>query len=100
MSIRLHQKVELIRERNTSNSRFVVSATGRGHYFGELYRRSDMCAYKLVDFENKQYPIMENYDQFLSIRYGENYMQLPPEDKRERHAFIEIDLHNGINGTR
>lgn len=32
-------------------------------------------------FEDKQYKIIEDWDYFLSLRYGD-YMQLPPEDQR------------------
>lgn len=38
----------------------------------------------MVDFEGKQYPAFEQYDEYLKYQYG-NYMQLPPEDKRVSH---------------
>ena len=39
----------------------------------------------LTDFEDTQFYILENYDYPLKAQYG-NYMQIPPEDKREQHA--------------
>lgn len=38
----------------------------------------------LVDFENKKYPAINNYDQYLTSIYGE-YMKLPPIEKRKTH---------------
>ena len=42
-----------------------------------------------IKFEGKEFPIMHNYDNYLSIMYG-NYMKLPPEDKREFHICGKI----------
>ena len=74
------------------DSRDVVSATGSGHYFHEIYSREVLCNYAEGDFEGRKFPIPMKYDAFLSQLYGNNYMQIPPVEKRERHAVIEIDL--------
>jgi len=43
-------------------------------------------------FEDTSFPGPKNYDACLSSLYG-NYMQLPPEDKREnRHQIMEMDF--------
>lgn len=34
-----------------------------------------------LSFEGIQFPVISNYDYFLTLRYG-NYMELPPEDQR------------------
>ena len=44
---------------------------------------------KQIQFEDRLFPIMHNYDDYLSIMYGD-YMTLPPEDKREFHCCGEI----------
>ena len=36
--------------------------------------------------------IPKDFDYYLSIRYGGNYMELPPEDKRERHVYAKLEL--------
>ena len=38
-----------------------------------------------VTFEGKEYPAPNGYIQYLSQLYGNNYMQLPPADKRQTH---------------
>ena len=43
-------------------------------------------------FEDTALPGPKDYDAFLSSLYG-NYMELPPEDKREnRHQIMELDF--------
>ena len=40
-----------------------------------------------VPFENKNYPAPKLHHEFLLQMYGEDYMQLPPENKRIHHEF-------------
>lgn len=52
-----------------------------------------------VTFEGKKYKTLGDYEFFLKRIYGENYMQLPPVEKRVTHQPIEIsfDLTDGKN---
>lgn len=53
---------------------------------------------RMVDaqFEDKQFPIPVGAKEWLRIRYGENYMDLPPENKRgiKLDTFVRIDLEH------
>lgn len=82
------------------NSKYVVSATGSGHYFGEIYEREKMCCYKDLIFEGKYYPFMEDVDYFCKMRFGDNYMELPPNEKREKHMYISLNLYYGVNNVK
>ena len=73
------------------NSRFVTVPTGRGHYFGEMYERSDVDRTVLHRFEDRMYPIPYNWEKHLRQLYGD-YMQIPPEDKREQHWVKSVDF--------
>lgn len=74
-----------------NNSKYVVCATGIKHYFGEIFLRDEYCTTKYIEFENHQFKIIKNVDKALNRLYG-NYMQLPPENKREHHFVLEIKL--------
>lgn len=45
-----------------------------------------------VIFENKEVMGIENYDAYLSQKYG-NYMKIPPHDKQRQHNFYYLDLN-------
>lgn len=46
----------------------------------------------VYSFENVDFPGVKDYDQYLTISYGD-YMQLPPEDQREnRHLIVKVDF--------
>ncbi|MCQ2072806.1 MAG: LicD family protein [Bacteroidaceae bacterium] len=50
--------------------------------------KSSLGKPQYVPFENYCFPIPENADEFLKVRYGD-YMQLPPEDQRvPHHGFV------------
>ncbi len=54
-------------------------------------RVRDVFPLKLADFEGKKFPIPSNSDAYLKTLYGDDYMQLPPPEKRISHAHtIEI----------
>lgn len=38
-----------------------------------------------VPFEDKYYPVLVGYDEYLKACYGENYMQIPPKEKQISH---------------
>jgi lipopolysaccharide cholinephosphotransferase len=43
-------------------------------------------------FEGHQFYVPKNYKKWLQVRYGDSYMNLPPEHKRKWHAVkIECD---------
>lgn len=74
------------------NSKYVVSATGAGHYFGETYLRKSVCEFEEREFESYMFPVVKDIDYFLTKRYGKDYMDVPPLEKQERHAYISVKL--------
>lgn len=45
----------------------------------------------MYEFEGEKFYSFENYDKALSDVYGD-YMWIPPEEKRERHIIVELEL--------
>lgn len=70
----------------------VTSPAGRGGYLGEMMSLEDLVPPVLAPFENYEFYIAKNVTKHLKLLYGDNYMQLPPEDKRERHFVCELKL--------
>lgn len=63
----------------------------RGRYWPK-FTRADVEELIPAEFEGKQYPIPKNYDDILRRCYGD-YMELPPEDKRQpTHNIVECKL--------
>lgn len=44
-----------------------------------------------ITFHGKKYMAPNNVDEYLSNKYGQNFMEIPPENKRRTHAF-KIDV--------
>ena len=73
-------------------TKYVVCPSGACHYFGEIYLREQMEQTKTVDYSGIQVKIPQDPHYYLNIRYGSNYMQVPSEENRERHAYVEVKL--------
>lgn len=58
----------------------------------EIYHTKTVYSYAKYEFENSLFWGPEDFDAFLSVSYGKNYMQLPPVEKREIHSFLRLKL--------
>ena len=76
---------------NNNKTIDVGDPTGAKHYFGEIYKREDICIFKRVPFAGVELPIPFGAEKILCQRYGTNYMELPPENKIEKHTIIELN---------
>lgn len=74
-----------------NKSRFVTVPVGRNHFFGEMYERRDFCKTVEHSFEGKKLFVPIAYDKYLKHMYGD-YMVMPPDGKKETHAFFELDF--------
>lgn len=72
---------------NNSESDYKFVGIGK-----EIYPTRKAYAYTKYEFENTEFRGPEDYDTFLSVSYGKNYMQLPPVEKRETHSFLRLKL--------
>lgn len=83
--------VEFYKRRHVSNSGpYAGFAVEQCSDF--LCKVEDIYPLKKIDFEDVKVWAPNNPDSLLRSQYGENYMQLPPEDKRHTHSqSISID---------
>lgn len=76
--------------RHHGRTTFITAPTGRKNYMGEILQRSWWCPQQLSKFENAEFFIPADSHNYLKTLFGESYMQLPPEDKRERHFVVKL----------
>ncbi len=60
-------------------------------YYREYFKREVFASSIEVMFEGKKFFAPVGYEEYLQNLYGD-YMQIPPEDKRERHIALKIDF--------
>ena len=75
-------------------SETVTAPAGRKGYFGEMLHRTEILPARLIQFEGQDFYTFKNVEEYLRQLYGENYMQLPPENKRERHCVYKLKFTN------
>lgn len=69
------------------NSQLTIS-----NYSGIITPADEWLPAKKIQFEDIMINVPNNIEKYLERAYGKNYMQLPPEDKREQHFCVELDL--------
>lgn len=74
------------------NSKELCIPTGVKHFYGERYKRGLFSAFFPVKFAGLQLPVPVQAEEILRQRYGENYMEEPPQSEQVRHALIELKL--------
>ena len=62
------------------------------YYMKKKYPQSAFAKETYLEFENMMLPVMQGYEEYLSIAFGE-YMELPPVEKQvPHHDLVELDL--------
>lgn len=86
---------QVIRYRKTN---LITSATGRRHYFGEMYPIDVFFPLSELEFIDHKFYVPGKWQKYLKGNYGDDYMKLPPTNKRESHFITEISLQrNNFN---
>lgn len=66
--------------------------TGRALYGGEILPYDVFVPTRRAMFEGMEVNLPRQAEVYLANLYGGDYMQLPPEDKRERHFIVDFQL--------
>lgn len=78
--------------RHKKDTGIITAPTGRKYYNGEIIKKSWWKPFQLMPFEDKEFCAMNEPHKYLANLYGNDYMQLPPVDKRERHFCVKLDF--------
>lgn len=73
------------------DTKIVAIPTGGQHFKGERLPREWMFPPVRAAFEDRSYYVMRKNKKYLKKTFG-NYMELPPEEKREHHALLKFEL--------
>lgn len=60
--------------------------------YTSMLNREDIYPTKFLEFENIKVRFPKKPKAYLARRYGEDYMTLPPVDKRHNHPPVELDF--------
>ena len=74
------------------NSKYVSIPAGKWHFFGEMYERKKFCKLEEMEFAGIRMPVCSNMDEYMTILYGEKYMDIPSPNKREKHLCWSFKL--------
>lgn len=66
-------------------SEYVGLATWNDNSAGLIQPHDAFAKRTTLPFEGYEFPVSADYENYLRNRYGNDYMELPPEDKRESH---------------
>lgn len=70
----------------------LTSATGRKHYFGEIYPSNIFFPLEEAKFENHIFYVPRKYKVYLEGNYGRDFMIIPKKEQRESHFITELKI--------
>ena len=73
-------------------SALLTSATGRRHYFGEIYSKDVFLPLGEMKFIDHSFYAPHKWEVYLEGNYGSDYMTPPPSYERESHFITEFSL--------
>lgn len=77
---------------NKRNTSYVMNLGGTYNYNKETLTKDIVENLVLLDFEGYMFPVPKEFHRYLTQVYGDDYMELPPEEKRVQHAIVELDF--------
>ena len=73
-------------------TKLLTSATGRKHYFGEIYPEDSFFPLVELEFNDYRFYAPKRWRDYLEGNYGIDYMILPDKGKRESHFITKISI--------
>lgn len=72
----------------------VTIPTGTRLYLGEMLNRNTWLPFSKGVFNGVEVNLPKDPDFYCKNLYGNNYMQLPPVEKRETHPIVKLSFLN------
>ncbi|MFK4785463.1 phosphorylcholine transferase LicD [Fusobacterium sp. MFO224] len=89
--VKIREKLIILEEKR--NFKYYCNLAGGYPMKKESQLISDIFPAKKLSFENREYYVPKNYKKYLKTVYGENYMKLPPVEKRIEHNPVEVKFN-------
>ena len=83
--------LKFVRSNNKKKSNYCAHYFGRAKYKQSVYSSSLFNKQKLLDFETTKFYVMDGVEEYLTDRYGPNYMKLPDEATKAIYQSHVID---------
>jgi len=83
--------IDIINSYSDSNGDYLISSGETMHKLKPI-EVDEFFPLQKVAFEGKYFPVPKNAKKYLAIMFGDDFMQLPPEDKRKVHS-VYIDIN-------
>lgn len=83
--------LNIVRGLNNKNKEFIGHFFGRAPFRKTTFKKSLLGKARYVKFSNLLLPVPEHVEDYLKVRYGDNFMDLPSEEEKLKypsHAFI------------
>lgn len=83
--------LKYIRRLNDKDSEYIGHFFGRAPFAKTSFKTDYLGKPRYVKFESLMLPVCQNVEEYLKVRYGEDYMQLPSEEVKLQypsHAYI------------
>lgn len=75
------------------DSKYCVSYCSAYSIRREYVPKERFLPFKEAEFEGKKYPIPNHYKDYLISLYGNDYMKLPPKEKRITHNVVRVSFN-------
>jgi len=89
--------LNFVRGFNKKNCNLVGHFFGRAPFLKTSFPKDFLGKPRYVKFENMMLPVPNNVEEYLQVRYGERYMELPSEEVKAlypSHAYIVDIFHS------
>jgi len=83
--------LKIVRGLNSRDTKFIGHFFGRAPFKKTSFPIKYLGKQRYVKFEHLNLPVAQNVEEYLKVRYGDRYMELPSEEEKAKypsHAYI------------